>query len=370
MQIARLFARKGSPVSLGSVLLISSCILCALPLFYVLSSELFYQLPQTLALVFTFLGLSAWIESKLRGLSKPWLAAGSFLVACTLGCRPQFALSALLAVPLFAPEIAHLWIEGRASSKGLRAEIHTWLCALLPFAVVFIPLFAYNTARFGSPLDFGSNYNLTGYDMTHSSFPLTQMLPLTFLYFFQPPNLSTTFPFLLPTHQEMSTWLPMQASYGGYFALIAPFALVVAGWGSCKRVLRKRQLNMLCVSLAVIALGIYAINTHLVGFDIRYMLDFGWAIMLVAALCILAFDSYRVKSNDRGAGSNKHKRHLTCEAASTQLNPLRVRSRCVLGWVNVGLVLSCLGIFFYIFAVRNPGNDQLWWSVYSWFVFM
>lgn len=365
-QLARLCASKAYPVSLGAVLLIASSFWLGLPLFHVIHNELFYQLPQTLSLTFTFLALICWIESKLRGLSKFWLAAGSFFMAQNIGSRPQLMVSAILALPLFWPEICDLWCKGKTSIRGFASEIGVWLCALLPFVVVFIPLLMYNAERFGSYFDFGANYNLTGFDMPNSKLPLSQLVPLSFLYLFQPPNVTTTFPFLSQTNQDMPLWLPMQRSYGGYFTFIAPYAVVVFALYAWRKELKKRSLGFFTLTLAACAVFLFTFNTHLVGYDIRYTLDFGWAIMLLFAIAVLIFDGRRenrTESSDVLLG-------MVAPAPKWRSNSLRppsFASRNMLGCVVAGLVLAYLLAFCYVFA---RSHNSLWWSVYSWFLFV
>ncbi|AKV55591.1 hypothetical protein [Bifidobacterium actinocoloniiforme] len=382
VQVARWFSRRGHPVSLGCVLLIASGMLFCTPMFYVLHSEVFYQLPQTLSISLTFLGLCCWIESKLRDLNKGWLLAGCLCMALNLASRPAFVLASLLALPLFWGEIRDLWERGLRGGKGLREEALTWLCALAPYLLVAAPLMAYNAARFGRPLDFGANYNLTAYDIPHSSSPLSQLVPLSLLYFFQPPNLATTFPFLLRTSQDMSPWLPEQASYGGLFTLLAPFTLLIFALKPCWRRLRERQVGAFCALTGAIGLLMYAFTAHTAGYSMRYILDFGWALALVFACCLLAFDSRRSAQGDAddsalageiGARSGEGGPLALPDRGpepEARLAPLSAFSRSAMGCATAGLVIAVLGAFLYVFETRNWVNDQLWWSVNSWFLFV
>ena len=79
-------------------------------------------------------------------------------MAMVAACRPQLVLLSLCAIALFWDTICQLKKQ-REARKALAA-------ALLPYGIVAVALMLYNAARFGSPLDFGANYNLTTNDMT------------------------------------------------------------------------------------------------------------------------------------------------------------------------------------------------------------
>ncbi|RBP99767.1 hypothetical protein [Bifidobacterium xylocopae] len=366
VQLARWFSRRGGSVSLGCVLLAASGWLFVTPILYTLHSQVFYQLPQTLAISLTLLALSCWIEAKMRALGRGWLLAGSTCLALTLGCRPQFMLAAVLALPLFRTEIHDLWRRGLSSRSGLRDEALTWLCALGPFILLSIPILAYNAARFGSPIDFGADYNLTAYDMPNSRPPLSRLLPLSLLYFFQPPNVGTGFPFLLPTNQDISPWMPEQASYGGLFTLMAPFTLIVFGIWSYRRRLRGRRAAAFCWAAAATGIVIFAFTTHIAGYSPRYVLDFGWTLGLIYTCCILAVDGRRASQGQVEASSSVG----GGRARPARLAPLSDPARMVFGTAAAGMVLAVIAAFLYVFVSHSLDNDLLWWDVYSWFLFL
>ena len=54
----------------------------------------------------------------------------------------------------------------------------------------------YNAARFGSPFDFGANYNLTTNDMTGRGFVAGRTGLGIFTYLLQPPMVNAVFPFI------------------------------------------------------------------------------------------------------------------------------------------------------------------------------
>lgn len=360
LQVARWLVSRGVRVSTGSVLLAVSVLSFSLPLSYTIQHMLFYQIPQTLGLACVFIALACWFKSKLTNLNKGWLVAGSFFMALTLGCRPQLILAAVLALPIFGEDIADLWRHGREDRKGLINEIGTWTCALLPFLVVFIPLLAYNHARFGSPFDFGANYNLTGYDMTHHDLPWTQLVPLIFLYFFQPPYLTLSFPFSITTQQQMGIWTPMQPSYGGYFTLIAPFTVIVLLLWNWRHELRQKKLVPLFLGTIAYLIVVFSFDVHIVGYDVRYILDFGWAIMLLFALCFIVISELQDSVSTVPVGGE-----YTYTLASFRL------TKIIIGIVVTAIVITWIYTFLHIVAqTSTPLGSRLWWQVYSWFLFV
>ncbi|MCI1219123.1 MAG: hypothetical protein LKF99_01070 [Bifidobacterium sp.] len=365
VQGTRLLVKRNHKVSLGAVLLLECAIPLGLPLFMVIQQILFYQLPQTCGLVMVFLALSCWIESKMKDLSKGWLAAGSFFMALTLGCRPQLILATLIAPVLFREEIRDLWHRGKINNKEFLNQILAWSSALLPFVIAFIPILEYNKLRFGSLFDFGATYNLTGFDMTHDNRPWTEVIPLAFLYFFQPPYLSTTFPFVLRTAQGLPLWIPMQPSLGGMLTTLSPFAFIILIPVIWVKVLRRARLIPFAVSLVTYALVIFLFDAHSVGYDVRYILDFGWALMLFFGLCLFALDSRRsplftqlARDNDENDG-----REI--------LAPMSDLERTMIGLILFGLIGAWAFSFFSMFQ-PNPSLHlaPLWWNVSSWFLFI
>lgn len=166
----------------------------------------FYSVPILASLAFTCLGLWFWLGAKFLQVrymgSKStnnvrisvWrLAAGSIFMTLNIGCRPQFMLSCLLAVPLFWDEIVHKRMLFSRDSLGLS------IAASLPFIVGIGMQCAYNYLRFGSLLDFGSAYNLNSFEMgSYDQKPITTLV-VAFWFLFQPLHIEAYFPFVYRT---------------------------------------------------------------------------------------------------------------------------------------------------------------------------
>ena len=99
------------------------------------------------------------------------MALGSLCMALVAGCRPQMELFAVLCLPIFWPQ--YIRQKRLRSKQGITEAI----AFVLPVILVALGLMAYNAARFGSPFDFGANYNLTSNDMTHRGFRIGRLAP-------------------------------------------------------------------------------------------------------------------------------------------------------------------------------------------------
>lgn len=271
----------------------------------------FYTVPQASSYMFTVIALWCWLKSikKRRGrrggnyISPWWIFFGSLFMACNLGCRPQFVFFGLLAIPIFWTSV----FRDRTlfSRKGLWATIF----AILPFFLVFIPLFVYNFDRFGSPINFGGNYNLTGFDMVRAKRPgLPFLFSFTAIYYlFQPMNITGIFPFIAHINVLSPLWYPSWTPVGGgYFAFMAPFTFVlfsIAPWVLARR--RRGELDnrtfsnkrwaaksvrgtVVAIIVLNVAFGICAVlaTAYWVGYTQRYSAYFG-LFFSIAAIFIL-----------------------------------------------------------------------------------
>ncbi|EGX67338.1 hypothetical protein [Collinsella tanakaei] len=153
-----------------------------------------YPIPILSALFFTYMGLYFWIKAERqfaqsRTWNKAYLVAGSFSIALTLGCRPQFVLACLLAFPIFFDEIKQ---REFFSVRG----IWNTLAVIVPFLIILAPIAWYNQARFGSWTNFGASYNITGGDMTSYTFSAAKIMIQFLEYLFLPFQLISSFPYI------------------------------------------------------------------------------------------------------------------------------------------------------------------------------
>lgn len=284
-QLARTYYRD---LSFGAFLVGVAFLFCSGGVFEQVFLPRIYSIPILAALFFSFAGLAVLLRAKRQFLegapaSKPLLAFGALLVACTLGCRPQYVLAAALIVAIFLPEI-------RARQFFSRASLGNTLAVIVPFLIVAAPVCLYNQVRFGSPFDFGAAYNLTGADMTSYEFDPLAIAARSFEYLFLPPMIQGEYPFLYAVDSVACLPAVMWTNepvFGGFFAFapagFAVFALFRSRTRSSFGTRGTSCICLTCVALAAIALMIVS---YVSGVTMRYFADFAWLIIIPATMVI------------------------------------------------------------------------------------
>ncbi len=239
----------------------------------------FYGIPITAAIAFVFAGLWFWIKSKREDgtVSIPLVMAGSFCMALLLGTRPQFLAAWVLAFPIFWDEI----FQRRTlfSRMGFGATVS----AIAPFAVVAVPILAYNYVRFHSILNFGQSYNLTGYDMTSRHASPYLMPRVLFNALFQPISTCSEFPFI--TMVDTYVEAPNEPSLGGYFA-VAPIAIFALFTWIVRRQLANHNVWGIAITTVTVACIVVFVDSYISGTTMRYYGDSGYLFILAAILTI------------------------------------------------------------------------------------
>lgn len=313
--------------------------LCALTMlvansaWYYLFTPSFYGIPVLASMAATAAGLYFWIGARRDATTGAWagctpgatrvsawrVVLGCVLMALNFGCRPQFLVFTLFAFPIFWDEIRHSrQIFSRASWR--------LSCAIvLAFLAVIVPLLAYNAARFGSPLDVGSNYNLTAFDMT-SQRPSRALMPIALLMqLLQPAAFGGSFPFIETVDNALP--MPCEPSLGGFLALV-PFALTALFFWMERRRLKERRVWSLTVICVAGAAAVLLLDTMTAGVNNRYYGDFGMllAFAAIAVACCLeeslrlpvAQESIHDGSATEGAESAENAEAPADDAAATE----------------------------------------------------
>lgn len=280
----------------------------------------FYSVPFAASIMFTALGLWLWVGARTvkppltpadrwqvgsaPELSLPRLGLGALCIAANFGCRPTFCLAALLGFPLFWPQIRAL-AAGLAAGqvpwrKALRAPGVVILAALVPI----VPLMMYNHARFGSPFDFGTAYQMTVTDMTRFREPLADIVPVTLYYLFLPPRFTGAFPWLRLSPTPLAEWSFTEPMVGGLFALCplllcsiaTPFLRRSAGSSddasdglpdAVPDESSRPGLMPFLVGAFALGLALTVFDATSAGLGWRYMCDFGWLFALASLPALL-----------------------------------------------------------------------------------
>ncbi len=272
--------------SLGLYLLLTTAFLAGSQIIYALQMTSLYSLPLILGLLLDMIGITFWLKAADRDgtIHKSRLIAGSVFLALVLGCRPQLMLAVFLAFPIFRKEIRERLFFSR---KGL------WntLSVILPFLPICFAFLLYNKARFGSLLDFGATYNLTGFDMTHRGFVPDRFWLGFYEYFFQPLTVGPTFPYIRMAAGHMGLVSDYQGQVinepllAGFFA-VNPIALCLFGLEKYRKSLKSRNALSLSVLSLLSGILITAVDIQMVGMTLRYQMDFGIFLMIPVLLII------------------------------------------------------------------------------------
>lgn len=242
----------------------------------------FYVLPALLGMAFGVFGLYFWLSSidetnGTRRIQSGRLVAGSFCMACIAGCRPQLIVIAFSGLVLFWPEL-QFW------KKQTKFRVYT--AAFLPIAAVAAGLMWYNAARFGSPFDFGANYNLTTNDMTKRGIVPARTALGLYAYLFQPVRLSARFPFLQAVTLNDNTYYGCtirETMYGGAL-MLNPFLWLSMLSLRMKKWFEKKTIWQICVILCIGSAAIAVLDAQAAGILYRYIGDFAWLLALAACL--------------------------------------------------------------------------------------
>ncbi|MEA4820679.1 MAG: hypothetical protein VB122_00370 [Erysipelotrichales bacterium] len=258
--------------------------------FYIAHKPDSYSVPIITGLAFMVMGVYFWLDSKEKErIHNGKVILGSFCMAFVLFCRPQLILMAFVAIPLFWQELCTV--------KTNRKNRLSFTLALLPFLILGLILAYYNYARFGSPFDFGANYNLTTNDMTRRGIEFDRSFDGFFKYLIELPIISNVFPFLHPTifHSNYIGLTIYESTYGGLFTsniilLINLFVFKI------KNLFRRKELYYTCLVLLISGLVIVFMDIQMAGILQRYFSDFAFFFFLSAVLLLYAiFDKYADK---------------------------------------------------------------------------
>lgn len=347
----------------------------------------FYSVPFAASLMFTTLGLWLWLKATperhpgrgehvhvgswsvagAQPLSLRYLAAGAACIAANFGCRPTFALSALLCFPIFWPQITSLLQGLKSRSLPPRRALRAPAAVIIPALIVVLPLMAYNVARFGSPLDFGNDYQMTVTDMTRFVQPTANFLPSVGAYLFLSLRFTSEFPFIGMTPIAFREWGYYELMAGGLFTACPLLLLALAAPFLRRRMHRSGYWGLATCSLALAVL-LAVFDSHTAGLGWRYICDFGW-MMAIAALAPMLYLMHPdgdaiVASAPDPSERNEPRRDVT------KRHPMVLA--CVRGLVAAVLMAS---IILAVLACFIPGRDDslinnnpvLYDTVVAWF---
>lgn len=298
LSLLRLIAeKKFRSLSVGAFLLVALAAVNGGGMIFIAKRPDFYSLPIMAACAFTAWGLRLWLGGLWDGKKRLlFYAAGSLCMALAVGCRPQSVLLSAVALPLFLPQFF-----GKAA-KGRGGKVRELAVLAAPYVAVAAVIMAYNAARFSSPFDFGSAYNLTTNDISRRGFVFARLGQGAYTYLFQPPVFTSAFPFLqsaeIATYYAGDTY--SEFCFGGLIAcqplLWSLFALPRAG-----KTLRQTQLWAFVLTLVAVGAALVAVDAEGGGLLQRYYTDFGPTFYLAAAVIVFALLEGKKTERERRA---------------------------------------------------------------------
>ncbi len=258
-------------------------ILSFLTLFFAsgISSQLrynrFYSIVQTAGLMFALAGVFLLLKSvENEKINRLKLFFGCLCLALIAGCRPN-----MIFVSLLVPFV--LWKYRSYKLLGFVA---------LPYISVAALLCAYNYVRFESIFEFGQKYCLTSDDATKYTLlnPVgyaAKALWNSFFALFVPNKYTLYFPFV-------ESQIPLVDSvYAGIFwgrntgSGMINFPITLCLLYMLKKNMDKTRLGLVRLSLvlSVVSAVIIIVDSCLVGFSVRFTLDFAFFLLLPSLFC-------------------------------------------------------------------------------------
>ncbi len=321
---------------------------CQLPFFITQSTS--YILTVICAVALVVWGVYFWISAKKigeTGYSKGRIVAGSFCMSLVAAVRPTLLLYSVLAFVIFG----RAWLTDKEGYEK-KDRITMIVLFAVPYVAVAIPVMYYNVIRFGSPFEFGFQYNLTAYDARHVQFSLDRICYAIGEYLFRIPDFNYFFPFINIFASYWNIGAHGVTIFEGSFqAGLIPFNLYLL---AAAVVLEKRKefqkkgiyLFGLCLMLIGIFLMIYDVElTNVIAY--RYQADFSFALFITAWVGILW-----LQENYVGKDS------------------IKSFQKILLGVVFLSVVMNA--VFWFTPSVNFPmasGNTQLYYDIYYGFNF-
>ncbi|MCL2220343.1 MAG: hypothetical protein FWB94_10740 [Chitinispirillia bacterium] len=237
----------------------------------------FYSIVSAAGFMFVAAGILLLLKSaagERPNLLKLFFACLCFALA--VGCRPNLAIASLL-VPVV------MW---RYRSFKLAMFI------LAPYIMVAIPLCFYNYIRFGSITDFGVSYNLSVFNppaykgILNPIGKLINTSMISMSYIFLPNDYSIFFPYVECISRYPKTLDGIPKFYDKGCGIIN-FPIVLCLFCFFRSIAAKNRpetFPLLSVCM-IIAACFIVVNSWLIGFSGRYMIDFALFIIIPSVFC-------------------------------------------------------------------------------------
>ena len=289
--IISLLKRLGNNISVGSYITLCNAFIFGSVSFCCAYNTGVYTVPNISALAFVTCGLVSWLEATEKiyttgKISRILLILGSICMILAVGCRPTYGVFVLSAFPIFEREIKNKIFF---SKKGLANTIYV----IAPVLIIGTALLYYNHVRFGSPFDFGSEYNMSEVNLNGRQWGIRVLGTGLFEYLFQPLYIKADFPFFYSIYdlgsqsKDYMGYMFFSPTFGGYIFL-APISMFLLFFRKRKRTLKEKNIYSLVLYLMAAAAIMMIVDIEMAGIALRYQLDF--SVLLVLATIIVICD--------------------------------------------------------------------------------
>ncbi len=219
------------------------------------------------------------------------LLLASFSLGLAAASRQDLAL--LIALPA----VATVYELYKHRPIRLRPAIRVAAIYLAPFIVILFLLALYNFARFGSPTQIGSSYQLAGFNPRQTPYYLlAYLLPSYYFYFVSPLHWTLSFPFIAIPPPIPPLTVPISYApqiIDGIFSQTPLLSVLVLS----PLVVRKRIPRVLTGVLCALALSGFLVVTVIAlsipGGSERYVVDFATLFLVPASFVWLAWSPRR-----------------------------------------------------------------------------
>jgi hypothetical protein len=249
-----------------------------------------WEVPIACGFACFMLALAALFQALQAQRSALWAAWSSLLLGLAVGARPIYLLAcAAWVLPL------GMWAQ-EAGGWGACWRVAAWrrrlLAVMLPAGLIGVGLAVYNYERFGSLLEFGQRYQMSGDNATKLTLFDWRYLWYSFrLYVLAPAGWGPFFPFVQIIHIPPAP--PGQLGVEDPYGMLPNMPFVLVALGLLTVTGRRRpgldgRLGIFCGATLVATVCTMGMMMSFGGVTNRYMVDFVPAFVLLACLGWLA----------------------------------------------------------------------------------
>ena len=256
----------------------------------VMVSSCFYYIAVNAAMAFALLFFLLFFHafSMKQGIGRRLCAAAAGLAFVLLVlCRPNAAIAVMCAA---APTAVLYLLEKETPWKYKLADLAAFV---IPVAIGGGLICVYNAARFGSPTEFGTSYQLTVSDITRNTLRIDPSRLVAFVYYYllQPLDTGLIFPFF-SAHAEglftIGNYMYHTCSMG-LFAIPMFLCLLLLVHPSIQQKNLSKRLTYLFFILG--ALLVAFLDFSLGGIFVRYLCDITLPLGILALLLALEYEA-------------------------------------------------------------------------------